>query len=138
MITLKWENNRDDWTYVRTEVFIKQQGFKNEFDELDKTSHHLTLYKDQQLVGCARGYVTEDHLALIQRIAVLTPYRRQGFGSKIVLAMEEKLRLYQPVEFRLHAQADKLTFYEQLGYQAIGDQDFDEEVVHQWMKKPVL
>ncbi|HHX07074.1 MAG TPA: GNAT family N-acetyltransferase [Erysipelothrix sp.] len=138
MMTLKWENNQDDWIYVRTEVFIKQQGFKNEFDDMDEQSLHLTIYKDQQLVGCARGYVTDDNVALIQRIAVLAPFRRQGFGSTIVLAMEDKLRTFQPVEIRLHAQADKLAFYEQLGYQAIGDQDFDEDVPHQWMKKPVL
>ena len=29
---------------IRIEVFMKEQGFKNEFDEIDTISHHIVVF----------------------------------------------------------------------------------------------
>ena len=29
---------------IRKKVFVEEQGFKNEFDDIDKSSTHLVLY----------------------------------------------------------------------------------------------
>ena len=33
---------------IRTEVFIDEQGFKDEFDEIDDTAIHLVLYNNDK------------------------------------------------------------------------------------------
>ncbi len=135
MITEKWENNQDDWIYVRTKVYIEEQGFVHEFDDKEDIAQHLTIYKDGQLIGCARGYIDADGLGLVQRITVLKAFRNQGFGKYLVKRMEDKLRSMNAEGFKLHAQQEKVSFYERLGYQAFGKADFEEFMPHQWMKK---
>ena len=34
--------------FVRTQVFIEEQGFSNEFDEMDQTAHHLLFLDDEK------------------------------------------------------------------------------------------
>lgn len=31
---------------IRIEVFVKEQGFKNEFDEIDTISHHIVAFDE--------------------------------------------------------------------------------------------
>ena len=38
---------------VRTAVFMEEQGYKNEFDELDAVSVHLCLYDGDTGIACA-------------------------------------------------------------------------------------
>ena len=42
MIEIKTKDNEQDYRYVRIEVFMKEQGFQNEFDEIDATAVHIT------------------------------------------------------------------------------------------------
>ena len=44
MIEIKTKDNEQDYRYVRIEVFMKEQGFQNEFDEIDATAVHITVY----------------------------------------------------------------------------------------------
>ena len=41
MIEIKTKDNEQDYRYVRIEVFMKEQGFQNEFDEIDAISSDL-------------------------------------------------------------------------------------------------
>lgn len=56
MIEIKTKDNEQDYRYVRIEVFMKEQGFQNEFDEIDATAVHITVYVDGTLAGCARCF----------------------------------------------------------------------------------
>lgn len=49
MIEIKTRDNEQDYRYVRIEVFMKEQGFQNEFDELDAIAVHITVYVDGSL-----------------------------------------------------------------------------------------
>lgn len=45
---------------IRTAVFIKEQGFNNEFDKIDENCLHIVLYDDDKPIATAR-YFSEGH-----------------------------------------------------------------------------
>ena len=89
MIEIKTKDNEQDYRYVRIEVFMKEQGFQNEFDEIDATAVHITVYVDGTLAGCARCFPKEEEAAWVfGRIAVLPQFRHQGLGGVLLSEME--------------------------------------------------
>ena len=40
-----------DEMFIREEVFMQEQGFKNEFDDIDDSATHIVLYDDGSPVG---------------------------------------------------------------------------------------
>lgn len=48
-----------DEMLIREEVFMQEQGFKNEFDDIDDIATHIVLYDDNSSVGCCRVYPDE-------------------------------------------------------------------------------
>ena len=74
MIEIKTKDNEQDYRYVRIEVFMKEQGFQNEFDEIDATAVHITVYVDGTLAGCARCFPKEEEAAWVfGRISPVSP-----------------------------------------------------------------
>ena len=55
---------------IRIEVFMKEQGFKNEFDEIDTISHHIVVYDEGKPIGTCRFFKENNHYT-IGRVAVL-------------------------------------------------------------------
>lgn len=88
-IQVVYEHNFADAKIVRQEVFVEEQGFMMEFDEIDNHAIHVTLYLDKVLAGCARMYADiEKDVMRIGRIALRKPYRKQGFGKVLVESCE--------------------------------------------------
>ncbi len=52
---------------IRTEVFIKEQGFRDEFDALDERSRHLVAFVDRVPVGTTRYYRIDQNTFAIGR-----------------------------------------------------------------------
>lgn len=77
---------------IRTAVFIDEQGFKNEFDEIDDTAKHILIYHDGKAVGIARFFSEDGKEYHIGRVAVLKPYRKYGYGKEIIFAIENELK----------------------------------------------
>lgn len=70
---------------IREEVFMQEQGFKNEFDDVDDSATHIVLYDDGSPVGCCRVYPDEAVGGFIfGRLAVRKKYRGQDIGRKIM------------------------------------------------------
>ena len=44
----------EDAVFIRKEVFVKEQGFKNEFDEKDNEAHFLVGYENDSRVATCR------------------------------------------------------------------------------------
>lgn len=130
---------KDNAFAVRTAVFMDEQGFKDEFDDIDEldSTIHLTAYLDEALVGCARTFPDPDHPGryIFGRLAVLPDYRKHGLGSKILKATEDAARDKGAREIHLHAQCSVTPFYDVHGYVKYGDIELDEHVEHIWMKK---
>lgn len=159
--------NRGDAFEVRRVVFIEEQGYENEYDELDEEPGciHVTLYVDDELAGCARTFSHATELAcaedatgvhalpacdfdadaadettyVLGRVAVLPAYRRKGLASKIVLASEDAARAAGACVMKLHAQEYVRDLYGQLGYVQISEVDYEDEgQPHLWMAKSLL
>lgn len=125
---VKFENNFEDAKKVRVRVFMEEQGFKNEFDEIDKRAHHVTIYQEDEVIGCARTFIEGNPKEIhIGRIAILKPYRNQGWGRKLVEACESQ---YKNADFVLSAQCRIQGFYESMGYEVRGNIYMDEMVPH--------
>lgn len=46
--------------HIRITVFVNEQGFSNELDEIDNTAIHALLFKDGQAVATARMYTKDN------------------------------------------------------------------------------
>ena len=78
----------DDAFFVRANVFVVEQGFKVEFDDLDKVCWHLTVYDHNEPIGAARIYQDTDGVWQLGRICVLENYRGKKIGNLILNACE--------------------------------------------------
>lgn len=71
---------------IREEVFMQEQSFKNEFDDIDDSATHIVLYDDGSPVGCCRVYPDEAVGGFIfGRLAVKkiswARYRKKNYGE---------------------------------------------------------
>lgn len=144
-ITFKFIDNKEDAYRVRSQVFVDEQGFQDEFDAIDEDAAmiHLSVYCDGELAGCARLFPSaiepkidgEEGLWVLGRFAVLPEYRKYGLGTKILKAAEEEVRRRGARRAILHAQCRVIPFYEKSGYVPFGPVEFEEHVEHRWMGK---
>lgn len=137
MITYRTQHHEHDWHMIREEVFIKEQGFQHEFDEIDASAVHLVIYHNDQPVGCGRIYpdAQTDGTWHLGRLAVLSPYRKDGYGKRILQALELEAKTRGATKIVLSAQIQAKPFYEKCGYTGFGEQYLDEHVAHQDMRK---
>lgn len=140
MITARWFGPGEDLGdpfLIRETVFMKEQGFADEFDELDASSHHLVLYEGDRPIACGRLRLYPEHKNdyKMERIAVLAENRGQGLGARIMEEMEQKALSLGGNRAWLHAQCRAEEFYRKLGYAAAGEPDFEEYCPHIMMRK---
>ena len=121
---------------IRTAVFMEEQGFREEFDELDGECTHLVLYLQGEPAAVARVYREgEEGVYVIGRIAVVKQRRGLGLGRQIVEAGEALAREKGGKRVRLAAQVQAAGFYEKLGYRKAGEEFLEEHCPHVWMEK---
>ena len=131
-------NQKEDCFRIREEVFVKEQHFEDEFDAIDDTCTFITLYDGDVCIGCARVFKDSNpNIGIFGRLAITKAYRGQHLGSEIVKYAEGILKDMGVKEIHLHAQLEKLPFYEKLGYEAYGDIEKEEYMDHQWMRKDI-
>lgn len=123
---------------IRQAVFVEEQGFQEEFDELDNTeAAHLVGFVEGEPVCTCRFFRDKDDAGtfIIGRVAVLKSHRGQQLGAKILLAAEDFIRVMGGQKTKLAAQVQAKGFYENFGYTVAGE-EFDEEgCPHIWMSK---
>ncbi|MDY3980101.1 GNAT family N-acetyltransferase [Paraeggerthella hongkongensis] len=136
------QGNFDDARIVRTRVFMEEQGFQDEFDDIDQDPRtiHVTLYVDEELAGCARTFPDferpeEPGRWIFGRLAVLPEARKGGLGAALLAESERLAQAAGATEMHLHAQCRVTPFYERSGYRQYGPVELDEHVEHIWMKK---
>ena len=119
---------------IRIKVFMNEQGFKDEFDELDKICTHLVTFDGDIPCATVRFY-GQNGAYYIGRLAVIKEYRGKHLGAVIVNEAEKLIKEKDGKEIRLHSQVQAMPFYAKQGYTPFGEQDFDEDCPHMWMKK---
>ncbi len=124
----------DDAKKIREEVFVKEQGFQNEFDEIDGKAVHIVLYDENIPVAVCRLY-RENSAYVLGRLAVIKNYRGKNIGSLMLEEAEKYVREKGSNEIILHAQCRAAEFYKKSGFSEYGDVDYDEYCPHIHMRK---
>lgn len=121
----------DDIKKLRTEIFIDEQHFKNEFDETDKTATHVVVYDKDIPIATGRTFAAENKsIYIIGRIAVTKAYRKKALGSFIVTNLEQYAYNNGAESCELSAQVRVKDFYKKLGYKEEGTSYLDEYCPH--------
>ncbi len=120
---------------IRRRVFIEEQGFKDEFDDIDKTAYHAVIYIKGRYAATGRLFEDENGAAHIGRVAVLTDFRNMSLGSLIISILEKKARELNFTDIELSAQIQAMDFYAKLGYSPEGEEYLDEACPHIRMTK---
>lgn len=122
---------------LRAGVFLDEQGFSVEFDEIDDTCLHLELCDGDTVIAYCRAYEDEQTPALwhIGRVVVAKEHRGEHLGAKIMTAMEAHLRTLGAKSLTVSAQCRVKAFYASLGYREQGEIYMDEFCPHIRMDK---
>ena len=121
---------------IRIEVFMKEQGFENEFDDIDNISFHIVVFDEERPIGTCRFFKENNHYT-IGRVAVLKKYRNLHIGNSLLESAENEIKKLNGDLIVVHAQVRIRPFYEKQGYIQFGQIDDDEGVPHMWMKKKI-
>lgn len=121
---------------IRFKVFVDEQGFHNELDDIDNTALHLVLYADGIAAGAARMFTEDGGRAYhLGRIAVLPEYRGLYLGAMLVEEMCKKAKELGAEKCELSAQCRAKDFYKKQGFKEQGDVYLDEYCPHIFMVK---
>ena len=121
---------------IREEVFMTEQGFVNEFDDIDSIATHLVLFWEGQPAGVCRFFpIKEPGVWDFGRLAVRKAYRDKHLGSLLVQEAERQIRDQGGAKLALMAQIRVQKFYEKNGYTPFGEPCDDEGCPHIWMEK---
>ena len=69
---------------IRTEVFIEEQGFSNEFDETDCIAEHIVFYENGTPAAVCRFY--PDHEEGVQAVPF---YQKNGYHCVVESYLDE-------------------------------------------------
>lgn len=122
---------------LRTLIFIEEQGFVREFDDLDDAAVHIVAFDGDKPIGTCRYYPKPDGSYAIGRIAVAREYRGKGVGSALVLEAERRVALLGAKTTVVSAQLRAAGFYRSLGYTEQGSPYPEEHVPHILMVKGI-
>lgn len=121
---------------IRREVFVDEQGFKNEFDNIDNTAIHLVCYDKEKPIGTARIFYDEKLKGYhFGRIAVIKSYRGKGIGRELLNFAEKIVKEKGGSSLSLSAQERVSGFYLKQGYEKRGEPYLDEYCPHIFMTK---
>lgn len=121
---------------IRKSVFVKEQGFHDEFDEIDAIAEHLVAFDQDKPIATCRFFPkegTRDYI--IGRVAVDLKYRGKSIGTELLRTVEKIVYEKKGSRTILHAQLKAKRFYEKQGYFPYGEVELEENSPHIWMYK---
>lgn len=124
----------NDILTIRTSIFVEEQGFNNEFDDIDKTCSHIVLYDNDNPIATCR-YFYENNNYHIGRVAVSKEYRGKHLGNKIMQIAENEIKKEGGKTIEVSAQVRVASFYKKLGFNEVGETYLDEFCEHIKMVK---
>ncbi|MFB6251538.1 MAG: GNAT family N-acetyltransferase [Halobellus sp.] len=139
VFVVETDAQRRDAFAVRRTVFVDEQGVDEaiEYDDYDDpgtVATHFVAYDDGEPAGAARlrpagsdpdDDGSESDTAKAERVAVAADRRGEGWGRRIMRAVEDHARAEGFDRLALHAQTRVRAFYDKLGYEAYGE-EFEE------------
>ena len=124
------EDELEDAFAVRKTVFVDEQDVDeelewDEYDEPDSEAVHFVGYRDGEPVGAARLREAEPGVGKVERVAVLKSARGEGWGRRLMEALEIEAENRGFDKLVLHGQTSAEGFYHGLDYETTSDV-FDE------------
>lgn len=126
----------DDALEIRITVFVKEQGFVDEEDEIDALATHLVAYEEDKPIATCRFFKEnggEDYV--LGRLCVLKEKRTAGVGARLLSEAEKGAKALGAKALKLHSQIGARAFYEKCGYKQSGEIELEQGKEHVWMKK---
>lgn len=121
---------------IRTTVFVEEQGFIDDVDEVDAVASHIVAFDGEMPIATCRVFLLEaPDVYMMGRLAVLKEYRGQGIGSQVLTRAEQRAASLGGSVLCLHAQYHAVGFYQSLGYSTYGELEYEQDAPHIWMKK---
>ncbi len=133
----KYNYLSEDAKRIRHMVFIEEQGFQNDFDDVDKAATHIVMYdqNNEPIATCRVFEGEETDVYILGRLAVIKQNRGNHVGSEMVEEAEKLVISKGGKSLCLHAQCRVKDFYKKSGFVEYGQEDEDEGCPHIWMKK---
>ncbi|WP_394172677.1 GNAT family N-acetyltransferase [Guptibacillus hwajinpoensis] len=130
------KNELDDAFTVRNTVFVEEQKVpaELEIDEHENDATHFVAYDDRTPVAAGRIRVV-DQMAKVERICVLSSYRKTGLGQELMNTIEEQAEKLKLSKMKLNAQLSAVGFYNKLGYETVSGEFIDAGIPHVTMTK---
>lgn len=121
---------------IRVRVFVDEQGFEDEFDDIDDRAWHIEGWDQDCPVAVGRMFESDQPgVYTIGRIAVIREWRQKSVGRAVMDTLESHARQLNAIAVELSAQCSAAGFYEKLGYVRIGDIYMDQFCPHIKMRK---
>ncbi|MFB6091937.1 MAG: GNAT family N-acetyltransferase [Haloquadratum sp.] len=151
MFVVETDGERADALAIRRAVFVDEQGVDesievDDHDDPAADATHFVAYDDGDVVGAARlrgvsdaalraAPADDDPTAKVERVAVAADRRGEGWGRRIMTAVETRARERDFGRIVLHAQTSVRSFYVELGYHAHGEEFEEAGIPHVEMTK---
>lgn len=136
MVIKKYNCLAEDAMTVRQTVFVDEQGFKDEFDDIDEIATHLVAYDNDKPIATCRFFWSDERKAyLIGRLAVVKDYRGKALGALVIAKAEELIKANGGKAVELHSQEQAMGFYQKQGYSVCSEMEYEEHCPHYWMRK---
>lgn len=131
------EADRADAFAVRHAVFVEGQGVpeERERDGEDDTATHFLAVDDGRAVGTARLREIDPGVGKVERVAVREVHRGEGWGQRLMAAVEAEARERGLDTLVLHSQTHVEAFYAALGYETVSGEFEDAGIRHVEMRK---
>lgn len=120
---------------LRQRVFaVEQKCAYLDCDGNDQAAWHLLGYQDGQLVAYLRAFKPENFRfaeASLGRVITSPSVRGSGLGKELMKTGIEKIHAtFSKQPIRISAQAYLQKFYEDFGFQCVGDVYLEDEIPH--------
>ncbi len=134
----KYNYLNNDAITIRKTVFVDEQKFSDEFDDIDKIATHFVMYDNDEYVATCRVFKSdESKIYILGRLAVIKKYRGQNIGKVMLKEAEKYVKEMGGEYIKLHAQCRAIGFYNACGYTKYGEIEDDQGCPHIWMKKKI-
>lgn len=132
----KYDFLHPDAAAIRQDVFVREQGFINEFDDVDKDAVHIVIYDGKNAAAVCRVYRRKNDASyFVGRVAVARGQRGKGLGAELMKEAELSVIEAGGTDIYVSSQMRVSDFYGKLGYTAMGEPYDDEGCPHIMMRK---
>ena len=133
--TIIYDKLHKDCKHIREKVFMNEQGFKYEFDEMDDNATHAVIYDGELPVATGRLLTEDGSVFVIGKVAVMKEYRHKMVGTELVKELENEAVRNCGSKIMICAQQRAADFYKTLGYNETAEKSVNERIPYITMIK---